>query len=58
MDDACGVNPYEHLAFPRTGLLRLAVGKRLGAASGFQKNRLHAPLSNIRRPNGLRVSGE
>jgi hypothetical protein len=44
MDDAGGVNPYEHLAFPRTGLLRLVVGERLGATAGAQTNRLHAPL--------------
>jgi len=44
MDDAGGVNPYEHLAFPRTGLLRLVVGERLGASAGAQTNRLHAPL--------------
>src|SRR4030095_9139033 len=44
MDDAGGVIPYEHLAFPRTGLLRLVVGERLGATAGAQTNRLHAPL--------------
>jgi hypothetical protein len=58
LDDAGGVNPYEYLTFPGTGLLRLAVGKRLEAASGSQTNRLHAPLSNSSRPNGLRVTGE
>jgi hypothetical protein len=42
MDDAGGVNPYEHLAFLRTGLLRLVVGERFGATAGAQTNRLHA----------------
>jgi hypothetical protein len=46
MDDAGRVNPYEHLAFPGTGLLRLVVGERLGAIAGAQTNRLHAPLPN------------
>jgi hypothetical protein len=46
MDDAGRVNPYEHLAFPGTGLLRLVVGQRLGAIAGAQTNRLHAPLPN------------
>jgi hypothetical protein len=42
MDDAGGMNSYEHLAFPWTGLLRLVVGERLGATAGAQTNRLHA----------------
>src|SRR5437667_2552026 len=46
MDDAGRVNPYEHLAFPGTGLLRLVVGERLGAIAGAQTNRLHVPLPN------------
>src|SRR5882757_10395505 len=46
MDDAGRVNPYEHLAFPGTGLPRLVVGERLGAIAGAQTNRLHAPLPN------------
>jgi len=46
MDDAGRVNPYEHLAFPGTGLLRLVVGEGLGAIAGAQTNRLHAPLPN------------
>src|SRR5207253_2211200 len=46
MDDAGRVNPYEHLAFPGTGLLRLVVGERLGTIAGAQTNRLHAPLPN------------
>jgi hypothetical protein len=35
MDDAGGVNPYEHLAFPRTGLLRLVVGERLWSTASM-----------------------
>src|SRR5947207_14814858 len=46
MDDAGRVNPYEHLAFPGTGLLRLVVGEPLAAIAGAQTNRLHAPLPN------------
>src|SRR5437764_5207475 len=46
MDDAGRVNPYEHLAFPGTGMLRLVVGERLGAIADAQTNRLHAPLPN------------
>jgi hypothetical protein len=35
MDDAGGVNPYEHLAFPRTGLLRLVVAERLRSTASM-----------------------
>jgi hypothetical protein len=34
VDDAGGVDPHEHLAFPGTGLRRLLVGERLGATPG------------------------
>jgi hypothetical protein len=57
MDDAGGMNPYEHLAFPWTGLLRLVVGERLGAIAGAQTNRLHAPLPNKHLSAELRVFG-
>src|SRR5882724_4020970 len=51
------VNPYEHLAFPGTGLLSLVVGERLGAIAGAQTNRLHAPLPNKHLSAELRVFG-
>jgi hypothetical protein len=35
MDDAGGVNPYEYLAFSRTGLLRLVVGERLRSTTSM-----------------------
>jgi hypothetical protein len=35
MDDAGGVNPYEYLAFPRMGLLRLVVGERLRSTASM-----------------------
>ena len=41
MDDAGGVDPHEHLAFPGTGLRRLLVGERLGATASVQSDRFH-----------------
>jgi hypothetical protein len=35
MDDASGMNPYEHLAFPRTRLLRLVVAERLRSTASM-----------------------
>src|SRR5216110_1548950 len=57
MDDAGRVNPYEHLAFPGTGLLRLVVGERLGAIAGAQTNGLHAPLPNKHLSAELELDG-
>ena len=57
MDDAGRVNPYEYLAFPGTGPLRLVVGERLGAIAGAQTNRLHAPVPNKHLSAELRVFG-
>jgi hypothetical protein len=42
VDDAGGVDPHEHLAFPGAGLRRLLVGERLGATAAAQTDRLHA----------------
>src|SRR4030095_7460100 len=52
VDDAGGVDPYEHLAFPGMGLRRLLVGERLGATACAQTDRLHIPPPSSCWPNG------
>src|SRR5262249_7255958 len=51
VDDAGGVDPYEHLAFPGMGLRRLLVGERLGATTCAQTDRLHIPPPGSCWPN-------
>src|SRR5262249_29781607 len=53
VDDAGGVDPYEHLAFPGMGLRRLLVGERLGATACAQIDRLHIPPPSSCWPNKL-----
>src|SRR5262249_57699743 len=51
VDDAGGVDPYEHLAFAGMGLRRVLVGERLGATACAQTDRLHIPPPSSCWPN-------